>query len=274
MTSPPGGSRASGTGQNGTGQNDSSHDGAGHNGSAGLAERVSPATKAARHAKIAGILSQPGEPVRSQEELADRLVAVGIRVTQATLSRDLDELGAVRLRGPGGALVYALPPDPADVPVNDGDDAIFRQAAAAIAGLAGFAAGTPTAAAAGLAKVASDLLVSAEASGNLVVLRTPPGAAQLLASMIDRTAMHAVLGTVAGDDTVLVVARDPAGSDDLANLLLRLADRRRRAADHPAAPERPAASDRPPAPEPPTASTRADDRPEPPVVQTQDQEEL
>ena len=150
MTGPPGGARGSSVG---------------HNGSGGVAERVSPATKAARHAKIAGILGQPGEPVRSQEELADRLTAVGIRVTQATLSRDLDELGAVRLRGPGGALVYALPPDPAEVPVNEGDDAIFRQAAAAIAGLAGFAAGTPTAAAAGLAKVASDLLVSAEASG-------------------------------------------------------------------------------------------------------------
>jgi transcriptional regulator of arginine metabolism len=217
--------------QHGARQHDAGHNGSGQSGSAGLAERATPATKAARHAKIAAILSQPGEPVRSQEELADRLAAVGIRVTQATLSRDLDELGAVRLRGPGGALVYALPPDPAEVPVYEGDDAIFRQAAATIAGLAGFAAGTPTAAAAGLAKVASDLLVSAEASGNLVVLRTPPGAAQLLASMIDRTAMHAVLGTVAGDDTVLVVARDPAGGDDLANLLLRLADRRRRTGD-------------------------------------------
>lgn len=229
--------------------------GSGQGGSAGLAERVSPATKAARHAKIAGILGQPGEPVRSQEELADRLAAVGIRVTQATLSRDLDELGAVRLRGPGGALVYALPPDPAEVPVNGGDDATFRQAAAAIAGLAGVAAGTPAAAATGLAKVASDLLVSAEASGNLVVVRTPPGAAQLMASMIDRTAMHAVLGTVAGDDTVLVVARDPAGGDDLANLLLRLADRRRRAGVAAAAPEVPVA-------------------PGSPAVQTRDQEEL
>jgi len=190
------------------------------------ADRVSPATKAARHAKIAAILSQPGEPVRSQEELADRLAGLGIKVTQATLSRDLDDLGAVRLRGPGGALVYALPPDPADAPVADVDDAVFRQAAAAVAGLA---AGTPTAAVAGLAKVAGDLLLSAEASGNLVVLRTPPGAAQLMASMIDRTAMHAVLGTVAGDDTVLVVARDPAGGDELAALLLRLAEQRSRA---------------------------------------------
>ena len=190
------------------------------------ADRISPATKAARHAQIAAILSQPGEPVRSQEELADRLAVLGIKVTQATLSRDLDDLGAVRLRGPGGALVYALPPDPADAPVADVDDVVFRHAAAAVAGLAGFAAGTPTAAAAGLAKVAGDLLLSAEASGNLVVLRTPPGAAQLMASMIDRTAMHAVLGTVAGDDTVLVVARDPAGGDELAALLLRLAERR------------------------------------------------
>jgi transcriptional regulator of arginine metabolism len=164
--------------------------------------------------------------VRSLEELADRLTAVGITVTQATLSRDLDELGAVRLRGPGGALVYALPPDPADVAVYDADDDVVRQAAAAAAGLAGFAASTPAAAAAALAKVAADLLLSAEASGNLVVLHTPPGAAQLMASMIDRTAMHAVLGTIAGDDTVLVVAREPAGGDDLANLLLRLAERR------------------------------------------------
>ncbi len=186
---------------------------------------ISPATKAARHAKIAAILAQHGDPVRSQEELADRLTTVGITVTQATLSRDLDELGAVRLRGPGGALVYALPPDPADVAVHDADD-VFRQAAAAVAGLAGFAASTPAAAAAALAKVAADLLLSAEASGNLVVLHTPPGAAQLMASMIDRTAMHAVLGTIAGDDTVLVVAREPAGGDDLANLLLRLAERR------------------------------------------------
>jgi transcriptional regulator of arginine metabolism len=275
MTGPPGGAGGSSAGHNGSGHRHSGHRGAGQSGSAGLAERVSPATKTARHAKITGILSQPGEPVRSQEELADRLAEVGIRVTQATLSRDLDELGAVRLRGPGGALVYALPPDPAEVPVNEGDDAIFRQAAAAIAGLAGFAAGTPTAAAAGLAKVASDLLVSAEASGNLVVLRTPPGAAQLMASMIDRTAMHAVLGTVAGDDTVLVVARDPAGGDDLANLLLRLADRRRRAGGLSAAAEA-ATGPESPAPEPLAPGPLAPGPPgsEPPRARTRDQEEL
>ncbi len=149
------------------------------------ADRVSPATKAARHAKISAILARHSEPVRSQEELADRLGALGVKVTQATLSRDLDELGAVRLRGPGGALVYALPPDPADGPA-DSDDANFRQAAAAVGGLAGFTAGTATAATAGLARVAADLLLSAQASGNLVVLRTPPGAAQLMASGPER----------------------------------------------------------------------------------------
>lgn len=218
--------------------------GAGQNGSGGT-ERISPATKAARHAKICVILAQPDEPVRSQEELADRLAAAGIRVTQATLSRDLDELGAVRLRGPGGALVYALPPDPAEPPPGDGDETAFRQAAATIAGLSGFAASTATAATAGLARVAADLLLSAEASGNLVVLRTPPGAAQLMASMIDRTAMQAVLGTVAGDDTVLVVARDPSGGNNLANLLLRLAERRRGTEPGPAAHQAPAHTDDP-----------------------------
>ena len=213
-----------GTGSNGTGGNGSN----GSNGTGEGAERVSPATKAARHAKITTILGQADEPVRSQEDLADRLARVGIKVTQATLSRDLDELGAVRLRGPGGALVYALPPEPSEQQPGDVDDVAFRQAAATIAGLSGYAAGSATAATVSLARVAADLLLSAEASGNLVVLRTPPGAAQLMASMIDRTAMQAVLGTVAGDDTVLVVARDPAGGNDLAALLLKLAERRRR----------------------------------------------
>jgi transcriptional regulator of arginine metabolism len=82
------------------------------------------------------------------------------------------------------------------------------------------------AAIAALGRVATDLLLSAEASGNVVVLKTPPGAAQLMASMIDRSGMTAILGTVAGDDTVLVVARDPAGGDDLAGTFLRLAERR------------------------------------------------
>jgi transcriptional regulator of arginine metabolism len=189
-----------------------------------------PATKAARHARISGILAATAEPVRSQDELADRLAAVGFRVTQATLSRDLDELGAVRLRGPEGALVYALPPDHPDQPAPpEGAGPPARAGAEAAAEPAGLLSGLPASAIAAIGKVAADLVLSAEASGNLVVLRTPPGAAQLMGSMIDRTGMRAVLGTVAGDDTVLVVARDPAGGDELAGTFLRLAERRAKA---------------------------------------------
>jgi transcriptional regulator of arginine metabolism len=82
-----------------------------------------------------------------------------------------------------------------------------------------------------LARVTTELLVTAEASANLVVLRTPAGAAQFLASVIDHSAWPSILGTVAGDDTVLVIARDPAGGADLARALLRLADRRNHQAD-------------------------------------------
>jgi transcriptional regulator of arginine metabolism len=74
--------------------------------------------------------------------------------------------------------------------------------------------------------MAADLLVSAEASANLVVLRTPAGGAQLLASALDHSGWPAILGTVAGDDTVLVIARDPTGGDDLARALLRQAERK------------------------------------------------
>ena len=77
-----------------------------------------------------------------------------------------------------------------------------------------------------LTRYLGELLISAEASANLVVLRTPAGAAQFLASVIDHSAWPSILGTVAGDDTVLVIARDPAGGADLARALLRLADRR------------------------------------------------
>jgi len=72
-----------------------------------------------------------------------------------------------------------------------------------------------------------ELLTSAEASANLVVLRTPAGAAQFLASVIDHAAWPAILGTVAGDDTVLVISRDPAGGEALAAELRHLAERRR-----------------------------------------------
>jgi transcriptional regulator of arginine metabolism len=186
---------------------------------------ASPATKTARHALIAAILSRADPPVRSQEELNERLAQRGVRVTQATLSRDLEELGAVRLRGHDGTLVYALPGEaggPGSLPGGLAEADPAPEAGPAPGPVADLGV-EPSAR---LARVAAELLVTAESSANLVVLRTPAGAAQFLASVIDHSAWPSILGTVAGDDTVLVIARDPAGGADLARALLRLADRR------------------------------------------------
>jgi transcriptional regulator of arginine metabolism len=209
-----------------------------------------PTTKPARQARIASILAR--EQVHSQEQLAGLLSQYGgMHVTQATLSRDLDELGVVRLRGADGTLVYALPDGPLG-PGAASDPGIGTDDAPppAVGGDPGAADGGPVLTAvagtgpaedpsARLARAAAastmarlirylkELLTSAEASANLVVLRTPAGAAQFLASAIDHAAWPAILGTVAGDDTVLVIARDPAGGDALAAEFLALADRRR-----------------------------------------------
>ena len=193
---------------------------------------VSPVTKAARHAQIAGILEQ--NPVRSQEELAEWLARRGVRVTQTTLSRDLVELGAVRLRRPDGALVYALPGSPGGPGSPPGplpgiepqDGPASAEPASTVLASTVLASTGPDGPAGRLARAAAELLVSAEASANLVVLRTPAGAAQYFASVLDHARWSSILGTVAGDDTVLVIARDPAGGADLAAALLRLAERR------------------------------------------------
>ena len=161
-----------------------------------------PMTKGARQQKIVDLLAR--HQVRSQTELADLLAEAGVSVTQATLSRDLVELDAVKVRVASGALVYA-------VPAEGGD----RRPAAP---------GETAAGQARLAKLCSELLVSAESSANLVVLRTPPGAAQYLASGFDKAELHDILGTIAGDDTVLVIGRDPAGGAVLAQRFLSLAD--------------------------------------------------
>lgn len=170
-----------------------------------------PQTKTSRQQRITEILLR--ESIGSQTQLAQLLAADGIDVTQATLSRDLVELQAEKVRGPGGALVYRLP----------AEGGIGRQGAEQAAEMLE----------ARLPRLAEGLLVSAEASANLVVVRTPPGAAQYLASALDRSVFPDVLGTIAGDDTVLLVARDPDGGDRLAARLLELAERRR---DTPSAP--------------------------------------
>jgi len=148
------------------------------------------ATRAGRQARIIALLAV--QSVHSQGELANLLAAEGIEVTQATLSRDLEELGAVKLRGAdGGSGAYVIPEDGSPV--------------------RGVTGGTER-----VSKLLGELLVSTDASGNLAVLRTPPGAAHYLASAIDRAALPHVVGTVAGDDTVLVIAREPMTGAELA----------------------------------------------------------
>jgi transcriptional regulator of arginine metabolism len=162
---------------------------------------VIPATKTARHARIVDLLGRTA--VRSQTELAELLSGDGVSVTQATLSRDLVELGAVKVRTADGGLVYAVP--------GEGGDRTPRLAA------------TQEVLDSRLTRLCEELLVTAEASANLVVLRTPPGAAQFLASAVDHSVLPDVLGCIAGDDTVLVIARRPDGGEALARRFLALA---------------------------------------------------
>lgn len=166
------------------------------------AEIRSLTTKAARHAMITRLVA--GGQVRSQSHLVELLEGEGIVVTQATLSRDLVELRAVRIRGAGGNLVYAIPAeggDPSPQAGRDQEQLVAR-----------------------LARLCAELLVSAEASDNLVVLRTPPGAAQYLASAIDHSVIPGVVGSIAGDDTVLVITKPadsggPSGTEVAARFL-------------------------------------------------------
>jgi transcriptional regulator of arginine metabolism len=168
-------------------------------------------TRTARLSRIIELLS--GHEVRSQTELSELLSADGVHVTQGTLSRDLVEVGAVRVRGSRGQLVYAVPGEGGDRSPQAGEQATF---------------------AARLARLCHEVLVSAEASANLVVLRTPPGAAQYLASAVDRADPADILGTIAGDDTVLVITRDPNGGAATAERLLAMS---RTGRSHPSEPE-------------------------------------
>jgi transcriptional regulator of arginine metabolism len=164
-----------------------------------------PLTKAARQALVAELLL--GGEVRSQAELSGRLAERGVEVTQATLSRDLEELGAVKAGG-----VYVLD--------ETGAAARRRVAVDLDAEPAGDELGVR------LGRLAEDLLTGADHAGNLGVLRTPPGGAQLLASALDRSGLPPVVGTVAGDDTVLLVCRTEADAAALVDRLLARAEKR------------------------------------------------
>jgi len=151
-------------------------------------------TRTARHARIVELIRD--KDVRSQTELADLLAADGVQVTQATLSRDLEELGAVKV---GGA--YLIPED-GRRPLRAAEQAPAR-----------------------LVRLLRELLTGVDASANIAVLRTPPGAAQFLASALDRSGLPDVVGTIAGDDTILVVARAATGGAELATKLAGWAGR-------------------------------------------------
>ena len=162
-----------------------------------------PLTKAARQARIVELVS--AHAVRSQTELAGLLAAEGVAVTQGTLSRDLEELGAVKLRtADGGVPAYVVPAAGETPSVRPATDPTQSR----------------------LTRLLAELLVAADSSGNLAVLRTPPGAAHFLASALDRSGLPDVVGTIAGDDTVLVVARTADGGADLAEQLRDRAYRR------------------------------------------------
>jgi transcriptional regulator of arginine metabolism len=150
---------------------------------------VTTGTRAARQARIVELIRD--RAVHSQTELLGLLEDEGIATTQATLSRDLDELGALKVRG-----AYVIPDDGSPVRGVEGGTAR-------------------------LARLLGELLTTADASGNLAVLRTPPGAAHYLASALDRAALNYIVGTIAGDDTLMVVAREPLTG---AELVARLRD--------------------------------------------------
>ena len=153
-----------------------------------------PLTKAARHARIVALIRD--RAVRSQTELAELLAAEGLQATQATLSRDLEELGAVKVRGTdGGPAVYVVPAEGSG-PMRPAEHAPAR-----------------------LVRLLRELLNGVDSSGNIAVLRTPPGAAHYLASALDRAGLPEIVGTIAGDDTILVVAREAVGGAALGDKL-------------------------------------------------------
>ncbi|WP_066642470.1 arginine repressor [Serinicoccus hydrothermalis] len=157
-------------------------------------------TRAARHQRISDLLER--HAVGSQGQLLDLLEEDGISVTQATLSRDLVDLEAVKVRR-GRQLVYAVPGEGGDATPRPAQDVVEVSHR--------------------LARLCQELLVSARYVGNQVVLRTPPGAAQFLASAIDRSDAPDILGTIAGDDTILVITTEIDGGAATAGRLLGLA---------------------------------------------------
>ncbi len=151
------------------------------------------ATKRQRQHVIAQLLAE--HSVGSQARLVELLAGRDIEATQATVSRDLDEIGAVKVRVAGGETVYAVPELPSEQHIPEDH----------------------------LRRVLGEWVATVGWSGNIVMLRTPPGSAHVVASALDRTGLSNVLGTVAGDDTIMVVGAQGVAGEDLAEELKELA---------------------------------------------------
>ena len=159
---------------------------------------MTASTRTARQSRVVDLLGR--HDVRSQGDLLALLGAEGVEVTQATLSRDLVEVGAVRLRR-GRSLVYAVPGHDGVLPAGAASDEFPAR----------------------LRRACEELLVSARPCANQVVLRTPPGAANYLASCLDQSQVTDVVGTIAGDDTILVITPSSASGKAVARRLMSLA---------------------------------------------------
>ncbi len=146
-------------------------------------------SKAHRQHRIAQLLA--AQAITSQTQLVEVLEHDGLATTQATVSRDLEDLGAMKVRVPGGETVYAIPEHPVDRIAPEDH----------------------------LRRVLGDWVADVNHSMNLVVLRTPPGSAHVVASALDRAGIPEILGTVAGDDTLIVVAVEEIGGANLASRL-------------------------------------------------------
>ena len=150
-------------------------------------------SKTQRQHRVIQILEQ--HAVASQGQLVQLLADAGVDATQATVSRDLEEIGAVKVRAAGGDSIYAVPELPKDRVAPEEH----------------------------LRRVLGDWVVEVAASANLVVVRTPPGSAHVVASALDRASLPEIVGTVAGDDTIMVVASERVGGAKLARRLSSLA---------------------------------------------------
>lgn len=133
--------------------------------------------------------------VANQQALVDLLAGEGVLATQATVSRDLEDLGAIKVRMPGGESAYAIPALPKEQRAPEDH----------------------------LRRVFGDWVVEVATSDNLVVIRTPPGSAHVVASALDRSGLAGILGTVAGDDTILIVVAADVGGAVIASQLSDLA---------------------------------------------------